>query len=65
MAQPAAGFRFPIDSVTALGYVRKAGKAEQALARTEEVVSSDDVQPMGYTVNACGVFFCRPYSRSY
>lgn len=50
MAGPAAGFRFPIDSVMAPGYVRKAGKAEQALARTEEVVSSADVEPMGYPI---------------
>jgi len=48
VARPAVGFRFPIDSVTALSYVRKAGKAEQALARTEDVVSSADVEPMGY-----------------
>lgn len=48
MARPAAGFRFPIDSVTALGDGRKGGKAERAVARTEEVVSSADVEPVGY-----------------
>lgn len=50
VAGPAAGFRFPIDSGMAPGYVRKAGKAEQALARTEVVVSSADVEPMGYPI---------------
>lgn len=35
VARPAVGFQFPIDLVTALGCVRKAGEAEQALARTE------------------------------
>lgn len=47
------GFRFPIDSGTVLGYVRKAGKAEQAPTRTEEVVSSADAEPMIYLCLWC------------
>lgn len=53
VARPAVGFQFPIDSRTGLGYVMKAGKAEQAPTMTEEVVSSAGAEPMVYLCLWC------------